>query len=346
MEVRVGPDREMYSWVGASRFEDRSLRELLGFGPSSTGSFAPVLYANFGESAPDFHFTGEMTIEGQATYAYSFSVPAERSRHFFVMDDGSKVKMAYEGTIFANRETGAPVRVSVTVSSPPAGAGCCRFSAELNYQRVRIGAGEFLLPSEALQTFYLPGGTKMESAISFSSCREFRAESRLVTDAADGEALGRAEDAPPLLPAIPAGLPVSITLSGSIDSSTAAAGDPFTGRLADAVVDASRSVIAPAGTLVRGRVSAVERLVTASGVMVRLAIESIEIDGRDVTVRLAPKRNPSSAAPPGRGLLSRGVPIGDLPELQAMAQAGFWSRVNRYVIPDGKRTEWVTLGQP
>ena len=121
----------------------------------------------------------------------------------------------------------------------------------LDYSSQRIGAADFPLPQAARERFTMPNGMEVENTVTFSACREYLAESAVSyqgTPAPAPEAIvDRAP--PPLFP----GLPVTIALTGSIDSDVAAAGDPFTGRAYEARLTKFKT-IAPAGAIVHGRV--------------------------------------------------------------------------------------------
>ncbi len=345
LDVRVGPDMEMYSWVGAGRFEDRSLQDLLGYGPTSTGSLGPVLTGIFGADAPEFQFEGVKTVHGLTAYAYSFRVPVEHSHHAFFWG-GGQVTIAYEGTIYADPRTGAPVQLSVFVGGLPPETACCQFTTELDYRHVPVGAGEFLLPHEALQRFVEVNGTEVESTVTFTSCREYRAESSVAyTGASPPAPAASAAAAPPPPWEAPAGLPVSIALTGTIDSAVAAAGDPFGGRLTKPVVDKDKNVIAPEGALVRGRVTQVQRTLDVSRVTILLEVETVEIAGREVPLRLTSGAPPIPTPPTGT-FPSRGVLIGPLPPWLTAGRALFRCSTSRCVIRDGQKTEWVTVSRP
>jgi hypothetical protein len=329
------------------RFEDRPLGELIGSPPTSTGSFGPALIDLFADTQ-EFPFEGEKTVNGRRTYAYSFRVPLDRSHHVFVVQDGSDKPVAYGGTILADPETGAPVQLNILAGELPPEANCCRFTTAMDYRHVRIGAAEFLLPFEALQRFVMPDGREVENTVTFSGCREYGAQSSVAYGGAPapGPAPG-GRATPPAVWDAPAGLPVTIALNTRIDSAVAAAGDPFTGRLAAPVVDKFRRVIAPEGALVRGRVALVfRRMHTDPRVAINLKIETVEIGGLEVPAGLTGKSDPAVRREPSAGLRSRGVPIGEFPRGAPKGYAEVQCPGARCVIREGFRTEWVTVGRP
>lgn len=80
---------------------------------------------------------------------------------------------------------------------------------------------------------------------------------------------------------VPAGTTVSIRMNETLSTERSQAGDSFTARLEDPIVDASGTVIVPAGATVRGRVTAV----AASGrvgqtAAIKLAFESVSFGGQ------------------------------------------------------------------
>lgn len=80
---------------------------------------------------------------------------------------------------------------------------------------------------------------------------------------------------------VPAGTTVSIRMNETLSTEGSQAGDSFTARLDNPIVDASGAVIVPAGATVRGRVTAV----AASGrvgqtAAIKLAFESVSFGGQ------------------------------------------------------------------
>ena len=347
LDVRVGAGTEMYSWVGASRFGDRPLRELVGFGPTSTGAFGPML-TNIVADAPDVRFGGEKAVSGRRLYAYSFRVPIERSHHSFEVLGGSHTAIAYEGTILADPATGAPVQLTVLAGELPTETGCCGYSAELDYSPVRIGAAEFLLPKTARQRFAMPDGREVENTVTFSACREYLAESAVAYQGMPTPAPAASGNAAPPPVDIPAGLPVAIALTGGISSDVAAAGDPFTGRLAKPLVDPLEHAIAPGGATVHGRIASLVRSLSPERVTIHLTMETVEIGGREVPFRLTGRRDRVVVVtgPPAGGLQSRGVAIGEMPRGPSADYVELQHSGTRWVIPDGFLTNWVTAGPP
>ncbi|MGA3240640.1 MAG: hypothetical protein ABSG03_30585 [Bryobacteraceae bacterium] len=75
LDVAVSAGSEMYSWVGESRFEDRSVFQLVRNGALSTGSFASLPMVVFRDDRALFSYKGEIT---EATGG--FRIPRPRAK--------------------------------------------------------------------------------------------------------------------------------------------------------------------------------------------------------------------------------------------------------------------------
>ncbi|HUP04281.1 MAG TPA: hypothetical protein VMU19_09845 [Bryobacteraceae bacterium] len=347
VDVRIGLEEEMYSWVGAGHFSDNSINQLLGSGATTTGDLGPLL-TNVVEDAPDFRYTGEQTAAGRPAYAYAFNVPASRSHHLFETMGRDPMAVAYRGTILADAETGTPLKLNILVDDPPPETNSCQFRAALNYSAVAIGASSLLLPEKATQRLVAPGGSETEYDVAFSSCHEYTAESRIRygASAAVGHNGGPASGEPAPLPSLeaPSGLPVAIVLDADIDSKGAAAGDRFRGRLAKPLEDGAASY-APKGATVHGRVTMVLHAMNPDRVTIRLAVEAVELRGSDFAFHVAGALSQylaANAPRPAGALQTRGAPIGDLP---AVSKGYSEARCpgKRCVLHAGSLTNWITV---
>src|SRR5580658_1273107 len=96
LDVAVSAGREMYSWVGESRFEDRSLFQLVRNGALSTGSFASFLMLIFRDDEASFSYKGEVAEDGLQLAEFEFRVPVQSS-HYIYTGAGSGVTTGYFG---------------------------------------------------------------------------------------------------------------------------------------------------------------------------------------------------------------------------------------------------------
>lgn len=337
LDVGVGPTREVYSWAGAERFEDRDLGDLIP-GPASSGAFASLLHMMFGGDAAEFLYRGKQTLDRRSLLAYSFRVPVPRSHYFMRGARGARKAVAYHGALLADPETGDLVRLDVQIDEPAPESNLCEFNASLDYSRTQIGASGFLLPKTARQRFVMPSRLEAENTVAFSACREFRAESTVKYGDSASAQPGGGKDAATREPLrAPAGLPVSVELTTTIDSDAAAAGDAYAGRLAEPLQDASNDTLAPRGAAVRGRIMRVERYRYPPSVQIALAIETVEIGGAALPFRVAPKRAGSGSGAPKARSAQGEPPHSSATDLVVIELPG-----DRGILRPGYRTEWVT----
>jgi len=85
---------------------------------------------------------------------------------------------------------------------------------------------------------------------------------------------------------------------------------------------------------------------SADRMILRLTVQTVEIGGRDVPFHVTAKPPPGVHLPSGGGLQSRGVPIGDLPQVRQEGSLDVPRVGKRFVLRDGSETQWVTVGLP
>jgi hypothetical protein len=256
LDVTMTDRGEIFSWAGASRFNDAGLDQIVN-GPIGTGAFGAFLAVIFKQDVQKFTFEGSREVDGRTLIEYSFHVPPTRSSYKIHIPDGPWVRAGYRGSALVDSATANVVRLSVLADELPTATNLCQISTNLALEMIKIGDGEFLLPARAQERYVVVNGDETEISTSFSRCREYKGESNIsftVTDAGSGGSLS-ASHAPARVP------PQSFTfeLTAPIISSTAAAGDEFVGRLDTPVRDDRRRKLAQVGSLVKGHLLRIER---------------------------------------------------------------------------------------
>jgi hypothetical protein len=257
LDVTLTDSGEVYSWAGASRFEG-GIEQVVPYGPLGTGAFGAYLSVIFRKDVRGFRFERKWEEGGRTRLEYSFQVQQPES-HYRIILPGASVFTAYQGSFVADAETADLVRVSVeTVELPPA-SGNCMLSSTMDLQRVRIGEEDLLLPAQMRQRFVSPNGEEAENTTQFSRCREYRGESSIRYSDEVGLEPAGAQGRAQMLPAVvDAGLSIRFELAAPIDTRTAAAGDPFSGKLTEPLRDARGKTVVPKGSVVSGRLLRVQ----------------------------------------------------------------------------------------
>jgi len=283
LDVIVTRETEMFSWPGASHFEARDPGEVLRYGGlSEKGDFGAFLSAIFGQSGVKFHYDGPAA---GGLVRFSYEVPQAVSG--FEMRGARGVGIVgYEGSFDADPRTGDLVRVEVQTMGAPSGSGLCGAWEQIRYLHQQ-GESKLLVPEQTATAMFSADGHYAENQTSYEACRQYGVEATLKFDDDATPVAVPAKDMPPPSPP-PPGTEFIIRLATAIDSESAWAGDRIEGTLAAPAIDpATHKVVAPAGSLFRGRVTQIEHdYEPARDVIVGLTFNAIVLNGVDVPVTL------------------------------------------------------------
>jgi hypothetical protein len=339
LDVALADGREIYSWAGAGKFEEGDIDELIPEGAIGTGPFAAMLLSVFEGRGPRFFFEGETTLAGRRLLEYSFTVPQERST-YRVKAHREWLITGFTGTLLVDPLTAELVRFTVRTDELPPATNACETISTLDYGLVRLRGAEYLLPKVARQRFIGREGSETENTLTFSACREYKAESTLTFGVKPA-----GERQPAAAPSgLPADLPVSVALAAPVQLDRAAAGDRLQGRLARPIRDErQQKTLAPEGALLEGRLMRVEtRHSLPVEITVALRWETIEVDGASIPLSMIPDRQTGGLKIGGPGILrTRGVEI-DLPLPGEGYYAIFHFKGEHAVMESGFRSEWLT----
>ena len=343
LDVGLAEGREIYSWAGASRFEERELDELVPQGAIGTGAFATLLMSVFENPNPRYRFEGDTTLGARRLMEYSFAVPYEESRYQVKTRRKDWVITGYSGTLLVDPVTADLVRFIVRTDELPEETDSCEVDSILDYTRVPLGGFEYLLPKSTQQRFIGRDGEEAENAITFAACREYRGESTVSFGVNPATGPAQAQSGAPRL--LPAGLPVSIEVAAPISFIAAAAGDRIVGRLARPLRDPrDQTVLAPEGAQVEGRNMRLElRQSGTPAFTVALRWETLEVDRSQLPLSLKPNRQISDLTLPAPGgLRRRGVQI-ELPQTGEETYGIYHFPARQEELGAGFRTEWQTI---
>jgi hypothetical protein len=333
LEVTLAEQGEIFSWVGAQKFEEAGIDRVVRSGSIGSGAFAGLLSSVFREDGKRLTFRGQADHDGRLVLEYSYDIAAAESEYRVkvFMPRAQWRKTAYRGTVQIDSETADVVRVSAQTAELPAEAGNCRTLTSIDFGNVKLGGGQVLLPVRAVQHFVTASGQDTVNTITFAGCREYRVEAKVAFDDPD-EALGKAIAAHSQLRTLPAGLWFMMDLTSPIHSSTAAAGDPFIARLAETLYEGG-VVLASKGSEVGGRLLRVEMDVMHAQVILVLKPETIETRKGRVLVNAALRWKQKQ----GEVILPRDGEEGS----GAFTFRGYTAEVHK-----GFRTAWRTIGPP
>ncbi|MCU1236412.1 MAG: hypothetical protein JWP63_4379, partial [Candidatus Solibacter sp.] len=287
LDVTMSSRGEIFAWSGAKQFEDSNVDKVVRNGPIATGSFGGFLIAVFESDVKKFNFERALQVPGTTLLEYSFQVAQADSHYNIKYDATSWMYVAYSGSFQLNAETADLVNMKLATGEMPPATHICLTTTNLDFERVQIGSGQFLLPKSVGQRFVYPDAGETENTTSLANCREFRGESTLTFSPGETAEAGVRRMIARDPPALPSGLRFTMALDAPIAADTAAAGDPFTGKLVEAARDYGGKVLAPKGTLVDGRLVRVQTFARPSEAVIVLKPEAMLLRGVRVAINAA-----------------------------------------------------------
>ena len=340
LEVTISQGLEIQAWPGATQFDARGVDEIVHQGPIATGAFGTYLMGVFENPNVIIAYSGEKVAESKTVLEFTYRVPVEVSRYRVKVGTGWQV-VAYDGVFWVDPTTFELRRLTVHSSELPPATTICDASTTLDYQTLRVGDSDLLLPRQSRLHIVLNSTRETQNTTTFSGCREYLAESALLfgdrpdTELAAAKLIVRA----PL--ELPIGLPVTLALTAPIDTNTAAAGDLVSAKVVKAVrrPGATQDLI-PAGATVKGRIAQLEHHTFPEAYFViAISYNRVELNGvsSPFAARLESNNQPTAglgfeARPRARGL-----------EFWDLGTFVFPSSKSRYVLPAGYESKWFTL---
>ena len=344
MEVAQGDTSEIHSWPGESHFITGHIDQLVGHGPIASGSFGGYLVDIFDNNGAQFHFLGEKAEAGRRIFEYAYRVPREISHYHVGADNDGWVVTGYQGTFEIDADSLELLRLKVQTEELPAETHLCKAESALEYARVRIGDGDFLLPRQSDLHLAQRSPRETDSTSVFTGCREFLAESVVSfdDDAGTPGASGASAAKSPIV--LPEGISLPLRLSAAIDSDTAAAGDAVNATVTQPVRSPkSKAILIPAGAVAHGRISRMEhRLVPSPSFTFAIAWQTIEINGvaSPLTANVDRSAETAPIRLPRQTLQRRPAPLAPPDALY------FPTDAKRHVVKAGYEMRWMTIAPP
>lgn len=284
LEVALIEGNSVYSWVGAPRFTDDTLDKLAGSGPLGSGDFGVFLSGILHHAT--LNFQAERVVDGSRLFEYSYEMPIGKSSYKVKVPEGWTVT-GYSGTLLLDPEANDLVQLVVRTDELPSASSACQATSEVNYRRTPIHQRMVLVPRETRLYTISTAGNESISQTSYANCREYSSTVKMIFG---GETLSAAPGSTPASKPtvdtptpLPAGLRFNAHITTPLDADTAAAGDPIEAVLAAPMRDKKKAVIAPAGTLLHGRLRIVRSWNDPSdSLQIGVQFESIEIGEKKV----------------------------------------------------------------
>jgi hypothetical protein len=277
LDVAVVDGAEAFSWAGARRFETSHVDELVKSGATGSGEFVSYLMSVFGNDTDSIGWLGQSL--------FAFNVPLEKS-HYRYRTSGPERTTGFHGTFLVDPAGAELKRLTVVADEFPTREAACRVEDTMDYHRVKIGNGDFLLPKSATMDVLYNEGIESVNEIGYSDCHEYAGESTIRFDD-DAAAPAAPKTAAAPVRQLPSGLRFRIGLTSPIHSETAAAGDAVTGVVLHEVKDKKLGVVARENDVVHGRILQLEQhMYPFPRWVLAILFDSLEHDGVEEPLEL------------------------------------------------------------
>jgi hypothetical protein len=251
IQVAIVDGKELYSWPGAKRFEDRGLTEMVNNGFLSDGDFVAMARNVFVNQTAAITFAGREMTDGREVLRYNFDINQMRSGWQVRLRNSSGVVGA-KGWFGADSASLDLVRFSFAAQDLPPFSPDKTLEEIAEYGRVRLGGSEILIPLTVdLHSESFNGDTRWNHT-TFSACRQYTAETS-ISFAEDDAIISRAVAVAPeeKVEALPSGLEIPLKLEAPIDSTHTAVGDDILAVVSKNVRMGNETIL-PRGALVKG----------------------------------------------------------------------------------------------
>ena len=293
LEVGLIGDQELFAWPDAARIDEEQLSNLVHHGIIGNGSFGLHARNVFLSKAPDFEHKGPELLDQRKTIRFDFTVPVERS-NYRLRVGSLEALVGYEGSFWVAAGTLDLVRLRVNAVDVPRQLGVAEVGTTLDYSLVEIGGSSFLLPLGSSLVMATVDGIWSRNLTEFTACRRYVGESSISYGRGATDSHSEPETQQQFH--LPPHVTMEMILQTEIDSTNAVIGDPVQAVLSSPV-ESDGEVLAPKGSLVRGRLVRMERHDHPVGYyVIGLELHTLEVGERVAPILATMRKAAGSSA--------------------------------------------------
>jgi hypothetical protein len=338
LEVALVNGKELFSWPGERKFDDREISQIVTGGAIGNGNFALHAKSIFMSNSARFDFLGERIREGRKTLRWDYDVPQVQSGYQLRVGP-QKAIVGYRGSFWVDPETLDLIRLEVEATDIPPTLNILDTKDSMEYSRVPIGDRMYLLPKSSELRMRSFDDSESVNRTSFTGCRQYTGESTLLfSDASEDSSEPKA--APEVLE-IPKGAGFDLALETPIEPGKSAVGDPVS-AIVQKDVKVKGKVVLTKGALVHGRITLLRRQQERDRNGWALAMQFFEVEQGNAKgpVDLELERvSMNEIAIPGRdGLQLNGVRLKTA--IEPAAGSTMLIRRQSFKMPRGLRMSW------
>src|ERR1022692_426878 len=214
LELKVSHGMEIGAWAGDSQLGSRSIFDLAGGGAYGTGTLGTFFGDIFERGGAIYNYMGETTAGGLKLAAYGYRVPVGSS-HYQIKTGSGWTPTGFSGVFWIGADSLDLRRLKVDANELPQETDGCEAETTVEYRKVKVGTGEFLLPLRSSMRVVMTDATETLNTAVYSGCREYHGDATIRFEAAavGGEVQAAAAPASPL----PAGMSLSLALTSPIE---------------------------------------------------------------------------------------------------------------------------------
>jgi len=283
VDIGLGGKEEIYSWPGETTFSSKDLFALVGHGLLSNGIFRSFAFDVFVVNAGVVKAAGQSMINGRKALHFTFTMPT-LSKTWAIKWLGAEGMVGENGEFWVDETDLTLLRLDVTATEIPLNLPLETLTLSIQYRTLMANAGRVLIPETALLKALERNGVLHQETMTFSHCRTFEGESKLISESTDSDDLtqkvNRYETQREILPG---GLTFSVGLESPLRADNITVGDRISAVLQSPVKVPSRDPI-PKGAILSGRVRQFQQLYDAGGaIMVGLEFDELTWPGHSST---------------------------------------------------------------
>jgi hypothetical protein len=284
LQILFSGGKELFASPGDTHWESDPFAFLTS-GMMGNGIFALHLKAVFLNNQAIIRYKGDESPTGRREARYDFTI-SRMSSGYTVQHAGASGVVAERGSFWADPETYDLRRLEFHAEEIPPELLYADIFTAIDYDRVRIGESDVLLPRAADMRTIDVDGEENRNHIEFTHCQGFHAESTLVFGAPRDAAPAAGPAATPPKPAgaegtVPPELLVTVALSAPLDDH-AAVGSLIQGKVVGGIMQ-REMVLVPDGATATGRIRRLERYSdTGDYFIVALEFTRVETPGGDL----------------------------------------------------------------
>ncbi len=253
LDVAVVEKHELFAWPGEGAFKERDIGEFAKNGAFGTGNFATHLANALNPAGVAYTVNPVEEFAGRKAYRIGYRIPVAR-KPYRIKIDAQVADAGIDGQFWVDAVTLDVLRLEFSLQEIPVNFPLSAAGEFVEYERVRIGVGDFLLPKKAQMELEHEDTRLEQNRTTFTSCRQYAGESVIRFEGLADET--EAAKAPQEIK-IPAKLQISVALRTPIVGSKAAIGDPLE-AIVSKPVKIKGEVVIPKGAVVTGRVTRLE----------------------------------------------------------------------------------------